>query len=154
MKYWFCFLAAFWSASVLADTAPSVSETKAEAIIRSLPEFIELAGQYKEDVDIDGPFLYTPLPAERAALGESAWHIDVFIIVHDDKDMAHGSRWAFFRVNASSGEVWVDDFDFESGEFVLRSLDEWRKHRKPPNQALLPTSTAVTPAASHLSRQP
>jgi hypothetical protein len=130
----FCtLLTLLFAASCLGAPAVSVSEEKALAIVRALPEFAELKQRLGDDVDIDGPFQITPSPLRQVGLGPKAWQVDVYVIVHDDEETAHGTRWAFFRINASSGEIWVDDYDVRCDGFVLRSLESWRLERKEPN---------------------
>jgi hypothetical protein len=128
-----------FAASCFGATATSVSEEKALAIIRALPEFADLKQRLGDDVHIDGPLQITPAPVHQVCLGSKAWQVDVYITVHDNEETDHGTRWAFFRVSALSGDVWVDDFDFHSGSFVLRSLEGWRLERKKPNQPSQPT---------------
>lgn len=109
---------------------PVISEAKALALIQALPEFSELRQRLKDDVSIDGPSAFTPDPLTRVGLGSTAWQIDVYTIVHDDAETAHGVPWAFFRVNGTSGDIWVSYFDFDRGDFALRSLQEWRRQRE------------------------
>ncbi len=113
--------------------SPLISEKKALALVQSLPEFVALKNRLKENVNVDGPLSMTPPPLYQVSLGTEAWQIDVYTIVHDDAETAHANRWAFFRVNATHGDIWVEDFDYDSGRFTLRSLEDWRLERKRRN---------------------
>ena len=100
-------------------------------MIRGLPEFIALTQVIKipaGDITIDGPIPLTPGKEEQRQLGKNAWQVDVYIEEHVDPDTSRGRRWAFFRINAVNGEIFVDDFDFERGSFILKSLQEWRRN--------------------------
>jgi hypothetical protein len=124
-------------ANVIADSPVQISEKKAEAIIRALPEFAELAASYRQkpdDLVVDGPILESADPSAAAKIGKQVWRYDVYLIADAGSQAAHGYPWAFFIINADSGAVFIREPYPSSpspSAFIYLSLSEWRKKRIP-----------------------
>jgi hypothetical protein len=120
---------------VLSDKVrAALSEEQAVAIVTSLPEFVKLKTEYatKPDLgpDIDGPFLERGGgdPSTHGKIPLSIWRIDVYL-----SNETNGYPWAFFRIDANTGAVFVRALDYDSKQFdwVYLSLADWRKRLNP-----------------------
>jgi hypothetical protein len=122
---------------VCAIPVVPVSEERANAIVRALPEFVKLREEYAarpEDLVVEGARFESAATEVSAKIGEKVWCIDVYIIVHDGPDAAHGWPWAFFVVNAYSGAVFIAEPNLimsSADSLVYLSLSEWRKQITP-----------------------
>lgn len=126
--------------SLAAAAGSRVSTGRALALIFALPEFIKLQQDFAarpDDLAIDGPSLASTPPALSAKAGKKVWRIGVYTMVHDGPDSAHGNRWEFFAVDASSGTIFIAQPDLTTPalSWTYLSLDEWRKQKRPAHAA-------------------
>ena len=130
--------------SSLGRASTAVSEEAAASAVFGLPEFVALQKQYArrpQDLIVDYEGLSHCSSAKTSGL---VWTLGIYLTA---ADADHGWPWAFFAVDARTGEILVREPDWSRKEpdaFVYLSLAEWRHRRGPLNQSSPGTAPVPT----------
>lgn len=117
-------------------TTHRISPKKATAEITSLPEVVTLFARHKlhpDDVDVDSAHRERgDDPEAPDDVGPAPWHVDIYLMVRDGPDMAHGVPWTCFLVNAKTGKIYIRELDLNlttltTTHYTYQTLANWRR---------------------------
>ena len=137
-KWWLWVFCAYWRLSI----SPTQRVTGASALAEKRAALRRLDGQKLKSVKIDPDSGRTVFTFDLGAV------LEVRRMARDDADI-----WTLYMPTGYVLSVQNDNmYAYAKGSTRPEELKRWPL--KSPNQALLPTPTAVTPPAAQVSRQP